>query len=347
MRRDFENVEKDKGKLAFAEPRTSSAQRKEEGMDKPIRLGISSCLLGERVRYDGGHKLDHFLTRTLGEFVEYVPVCPEVECGLPVPREAMRLVGSPDAPRLLTQKTGIDHTRRMQDWAKTRLTELESEGLCGFIFKSKSPSSGMERVKLYSESGNLIGQSVGVFARMFMKRFPLLPVEEEGRLHDIALRENFIDRIFVLKRYRDMLRSGESLGNLVSFHTRHKLQIMAHSPEIYRAMGRLVAKGKELPKAQLFSSYHEHLMNAMRMKATPPKHRNVLQHIMGYFKNDLIQEEKQELLELINQFARGIVPLIVPVTLLNHYVLKYEDRYLHNQTYLHPHPMELKLRNHA
>lgn len=316
-------------------------------MNRPIRLGISRCLLGDKVRYDGGHKHDPFLTRTLGEYVEYVPVCPEVECGLPIPREAMRLVGDPDSPRLVTQKTGIDHTRRMQDWAEGRLVELESEGLCGFIFKSKSPSSGMERVKVYSESGNLAGQSVGVFARMFMKHFPLLPVEEEGRLHDVHLRENFIDRIFVLRRYRDMLKGGQTLGNLVTFHTRHKLQLLAHSPEIYRAMGRLVAGGKSMPREQLFKSYHEHLMNAMRMKATPPKHRNVLQHIMGYFKNDLLPDEKQELLDLINQYAHGVLPLIVPVTLLNHYVLKYEEFYLQDQTYLKPHPIELKLRNHA
>ena len=204
-------------------------------MNRPIRLGVSRCLLGDKVRYDGGHKHDPFLTRTLGEYVEYVPVCPEVECGLPIPREAMRLVGNPDAPRLVTQKTGIDHTRRMQDWAMSRLDELEQEGLCGFIFKSKSPSSGMERVKVYAENGNLVGQGVGIFARMFMQRFPLLPVEEEGRLHDPLLRENFIDRIFVLRRFRDMTKAGQTLGNLVTFHTRHKLQILAHSPEIGRA----------------------------------------------------------------------------------------------------------------
>ncbi|NLW81205.1 MAG: DUF523 and DUF1722 domain-containing protein [Desulfovibrionales bacterium] len=316
-------------------------------MNRPIRLGVSRCLLGDKVRYDGGHKRDPFLIETLGQYVEYVPVCPEVECGLPIPREAMRLVGNPDSPRLVTQKTGIDHTARMQGWARGRLEELETEGLCGFIFKSKSPSSGMERIKVYSESGNLSGQSVGIFARMFMQRFPLLPVEEEGRLHDPQLRENFIDRIFVLRRYRDMLRSGQTLGNLVTFHTRHKLQLMAHSPELYRAMGQLVAKGKELPKEQLFRSYHEHLMQATRMKATPPKHRNVLQHIMGYFKNDLHPDEKQELMDLISQYARGIIPLIVPVTLLNHYVNKYDEFYLQDQTYLHPHPVELKLRNHA
>ncbi len=296
-------------------------------MNRPIRLGISRCLLGDKVRYDGGHKHDPFLTKTLGEYVEYVPVCPEVECGLPIPREALRLVGNADNPRLVTQKTGIDHTKRMQDWAKGRLAELELEGLCGFIFKSKSPSSGMERVKVYSESGNLSGQSVGIFARMFMRHFPLLPVEEEGRLHDPGLRENFIDRIFLLRRYRDMLKSGQNLGNLITFHTRHKLQLLAHSPDLYRAMGRLVAQGKGMAKDQLFKNYHEMLMQCTRMKATPPKHRNVLQHIMGYFKNELLPDEKQELLEIIGNYAQGVVPLIVPVTLLTHYVNKFEQFY--------------------
>jgi uncharacterized protein YbbK (DUF523 family) len=196
-------------------------------MNRPIRLGVSRCLLGDKVRYDGGHKHDPFLTKTLGEYVEYVPVCPEVECGLPIPREAMRLVGDPESPRLLTQKTGIDHTQRMQEWA-TRLAELDGEGLCGFIFKSKSPSSGMERVKVYSDSGNLVGQSVGIFARMFMDHFPLLPVEEEGRLHDVDLRENFIDRIFVLRRYRDMLKAGQTWATC---HLPHPAQAPAPGPQ--------------------------------------------------------------------------------------------------------------------
>lgn len=316
-------------------------------MNRPLRLGISRCLLGDKVRYDGGHKYDPFLVKTLGEFVSYVPVCPEVECGLPIPREALRLVGTPEAPRLMTQKSGEDHTERMQSWAQTRLDELEGEDLCGFIFKSKSPSSGMERVKLYSESGNLAGQSVGIFARMFMQRFPMLPVEEDGRLHDVHLRENFIDRIFVLRRYRDMLKSGLDLQHLIAFHTQHKLQILAHSPEMYRAMGRLVAQGKELGKDDLFRAYHEWLTQAMRMKATPPKHRNVLQHIMGYFKDVLLPDEKQELLQIITQYAQGLLPLIVPVMMLKHYVQKFDQVYLQQQTYLNPHPLELKLRNHA
>ncbi len=312
-----------------------------------IRLGISRCLLGERVRYDGGHKHDPYLTQTLGQYVDYLPVCPEVECGLPIPREAMRLVRTPQGVRLLTQKTGIDHTDRMLAWAGPCLDGLAQERLCGFIFKSKSPSSGMERVTIYNEQGHAVAHGPGLFAGLFMARFPLLPVEEEGRLHDPLLRENFIDRIFCLKRFRDGVEQAPSIGALVEFHTRHKLQILSHSPEHYRALGRLVAHAKEFPFPEVLRQYRDVLLTAMRLKATVPKHRNVLHHLMGYFKLDLTSDEKQELLEIIHQYAQGIVPLVVPVTLLSHYARKYGVSYLLQQTYLNPHPIELKLRNHA
>ncbi|UCG14989.1 MAG: DUF523 domain-containing protein, partial [Deltaproteobacteria bacterium] len=171
-------------------------------MEKGIRLGISTCLLGENVRYDGGHKRDRFITDTLGQFVQFVPVCPEAECGLGIPRESMHLKGSPESPRLITTRTKIDHTDRMLAWARIRVRQLEKEDLCGFIFKSNSPSSGMERVRIYNEAGMPEKKGVGIFARAFMDHFPLLPVEEEGRLHDVKLRENFIERIFALKRWR-------------------------------------------------------------------------------------------------------------------------------------------------
>ena len=211
-----------------------------------IRLGISACLLGEPVRFDGGHQWDRFITDTLGQYVEFVPVCPEAECGLGVPREAMRLVGDPEAPRLMTVRTKVDLTDRMVTWARKRVEELEQEDLCGFIFKSKSPSSGMERVKVYHEAaqGAPVTRGVGMFARIFMEHFPLLPVEEEGRLHDPVLRENFIERIFVLQRWRELLAARPNLGDLVAFHTRHKLLILAHSPNHYRELGRLVARGQ-------------------------------------------------------------------------------------------------------
>jgi len=312
-----------------------------------IRLGISTCLLGEPVRYDGGHKHDRYLTDTLGEYVEYVPVCPEAECGLGIPRESMHLEGDPESPRLITSRTHRGVTDSMVRWAQTRLHQLEHERLCGFIFKSNSPSCGMERVKIFDDKGMPQKKGVGIFAGFFMKRFPLLPVEEEGRLHDPVLRENFIVRIFTLKRWRDLVSDGKSIGRLVDFHTRHKLLIMAHSPTHYRHMGKLVAAAKSFPVEELFARYEENHMQALRLKATVKKNTNVLYHLMGHFKNDLSADEKVELREIIQRYHDGFVPLIVPVTLINHYVRKYRHPYLQAQWYLNPHPLELQLRNHV
>ena len=316
-------------------------------MEERIRLGISMCLLGENVRYDGGHKLDRFLTGTLGQFVSYVPVCPEVECGLGIPRESLRLVGDPEAPRLVTTRTKIDRTEQMVAWAKKRVMELEKEGLCGFIFKSNSPSSGMERIRVYNEKGMPAKNGVGVFARIFMEHFPLLPVEDEGRLHDPVLRENFIERLFTLKRWRETLEKKWSLGNLVDFHSRHKLFILSHSDKHYRIMGKIVAAGKGTPMNALYKHYETHLMEALALKATTRKNTNVLHHLIGYFKKQLTPDEKQELLEIIEEYRQDFIPLIVPVTLINHYTRKYSQPYLRTQVYLKPHPIDLKLRNHV
>lgn len=316
-------------------------------MEDTIKLGISTCLLGENVRYDGGHKLDRFLTDTLGQYVEYVPVCPEFECGFGVPREALRLVGNPGSPRLVTSRTNRDFTDRMVQWAKRRVTELEKENLCGFIFKSNSPSSGMERVKVYGEKGMPVKKGRGIFARIFMEHFPLIPVEDEGRLHDPELRENFIERIFALKRWREGLSKKRSMGDLVEFHTQHKLLILSHSEKHYRSMGKLVAAGKEIPVTELYARYEALLMEALKLKTTPRKNSNVLMHMMGYFKKQLTSDEKEEVLEIIQDYREGYIPLIVPITLINHYVRKYNQPYLSKQTYLRPHPIELQLRNHV
>jgi len=313
----------------------------------PIRLGISTCLLGENVRYDGGHKLDRFLTDTLGQYVEYVPVCPELECGLGVPRESLRLVGDPESPRLVTTRTNIDQTERMLKWAVKRVKELQKEDLCGFIFKSNSPSSGMKRVRVYNEKGMPVKKGAGLFARVFMDHFPLIAVEEEGRLHDPGLRENFIERIFTLKRWRECLTRKKTVGNLVDFHTRHKLLVLSHSDKIYRMMGKLVAGGKGVPAKALYGQYETHLMEALKLKTTTRKNTNVLHHMMGYFKKQLSPDEKQELLEIIERYRHGLIPLIVPITLINHYTRKYTEQYLSKQIYLKPHPVELKLRNHV
>jgi uncharacterized protein YbgA (DUF1722 family)/uncharacterized protein YbbK (DUF523 family) len=312
-----------------------------------IPIGISSCLLGENVRYNGGHALDRFLRDTLGRYVLYTPVCPEVECGFGIPRETLRLVGDPGKPRLITGKTGIDHTERMEAWAEMRMRNLEKQKLCGFIFKSDSPSSGMERVKVYDDSGVPRKIGVGIFARIFMEHFPLIPVEEEGRLHDPILRENFIERIFTYKRYREAMKEKESIKNLVAFHTAHKLLLMAHSPKYLQQMGNLTAHAKQFPPKELIMQYEKLLMEATALKPSTAKHTNVLHHIMGYFKKVLSADEKKELLEVIDQYRGELIPLIVPVTLMNHYVRKYDEAYLKEQVYLNPHPLELQLRNHV
>jgi len=315
--------------------------------EETIRLGISSCLLGEKVRFDGGHKLDRFLTETLGRYVEYVPVCPEVEVGLPTPRDTLRLVGDPDDQRLVFGKTGEDITERMTAWAQQRVVALEKEDLCGFVFKAKSPSSGMERVRLYDRNGVPNKTGVGLFAKLFMEHFPLLPVEEDGRLHDPRLRENFIEAIFVLKRWRESLAQGKSAKLLIDFHTRHKYLIMAHSVESYRQMGKLVARAGDLSVDPLYQDYLQQLLKALQLKTSLAKQVNVLQHILGYFKKQLSAAEKQETLALIENYRAQLLPLVVPVTLLNHFVNKYDQPYLKRQVYLNPHPVELKLRNHV
>jgi len=316
-------------------------------MEPTIKIGVSTCLLGEKVRFDGGHKHDRYITGTLGRFFTFVPVCPETECGLGIPREAMRLAGNVESPRLVTNRTGVDHTERMQQWARRRLDELAKEDLCGYIFKKDSPSSGLHRVRVYTPKGPPVRTGRGLFAAAFTQRFPRIPVEDEGRLHDPALRENFIERVFAFRRWRNTLKKKSTMGNLVAFHTAEKLLVMAHSPRHYREMGRLVAEGKRLKPDELYGRYEALLFEALMLKATAAKHTNVLMHIMGYFKKQLSPDEKQEVLELIDAYRHGHVPLIVPVTLMNHFVRKYRQSYLATQTYLNPHPLDLQLRNHC
>jgi uncharacterized protein YbgA (DUF1722 family)/uncharacterized protein YbbK (DUF523 family) len=283
----------------------------------------------------------------LGQFVDYVPVCPEIEAGFGVPRESMRLVGDPQSPLLITFKTKTDQTERMLGWARKRVKELEKEDLHGFIFKSDSPSSGMIRVKIYTEKGMPVKKGVGMFAREFMAHFPLIPAEDDGRLHDAKIRENFIERIFSLQRWRETIAKGKRMGNLVDFHTRNKLLILSHSPKHYKVMGKLVAEGKQMPMKELYAQYETALMEALALKTTPKKNLNVLQHLMGYFKKQLSRDEKQELLDVFEQYRLEYLPLVVPLTLINHFVRKYDQPYLKLQTYLNPHPVELKLRTHV
>ena len=314
-------------------------------MKNAIKVGVSACLLGEKVRYDGGHKHDRYITDTLGGFFTFVPVCPEVESGMTTPREAMRLEGDPASPRLMTRISRIDKTGQMLSFCKAKVAELEKADLCGFIFKKDSPSSGLFRVKVYDETGMPKKSGSGLFAAAVAKQFPLLPLEEEGRLYDANLRENFIERVFSYRRWKDFLGGAPDLGGLVAFHTGQKLLMMAHNPKHYREMGVLVAHGKGMDRQELFSRYEELFMTGLALQATTKKNSNVLQHIMGYFKKELSSSEKTELQEVITSYHDHLVPLIVPITLLRHYVNKYEKQYLQGQVYLSPHPAELMLRN--
>lgn len=316
-------------------------------MQHRIKIGISSCLLGEKVRYDGGHKWDRYITDTLGRYFEWFPVCPEVECGLPVPRESMRLVDGPGFPRLKTIRTGIDHTEGMLKWAEKELKVLEKEDLCGFIFKSRSPSSGIGGVTVYTPSGMPVRKGAGLFGGAFMKYFPFVPVIDDGRLHDPKLRENFIERIFVFKRWKDLLEEGARDKDLIDFHTAHKLLVLSHSPKHLTALGKLVADMKKYRREELLSRYIQLLTEGLQLIATVKKNTNVLQHILGYFRKSLLQDDKEELIGVIEDYHKGYVPLIVPLVLINHYVRKFNEPYMKDQFYLNPHPIELMLRNHV
>jgi uncharacterized protein YbgA (DUF1722 family)/uncharacterized protein YbbK (DUF523 family) len=312
-----------------------------------VRIGVSSCLLGQKVRFDGGHKRDAFLVDTFGQFVEWVPVCPEAEVGMGVPREPIRLQRVGPSVRLLGVKSAADHTDSMTRWAARRVEALAREDLDGYILKKDSPSCGMERVKVYDVGGAPARTGRGLFAEALIARLPLLPVEEEGRLSDPRLRDNFVERVFAYRRLRDLFASRWTTGALVQFHTAHKLTLLAHSPDTYRALGRLVAKAASVPRAEVKLEYESGFMNGLATMATPRKHVNVLQHMLGYFKRSLDDASRAELAGAVADYQTGLVPLVVPLTLVRHHVRRCGVSYLEGQTYLEPHPKELMLRNHV
>ena len=320
----------------------------EAGHHEPslIRIGISACLLGEEVRFDGGHKRDSFLTDVLGRFVEFVPVCPEVEAGYGTPREAMHLRHVGSEIRLVTVKSDRDVTAPMERMIRQRIPALAGEDLSGYVLKKNSPSCGLERVKVYGRQGAPSATGRGMFADALVTRFPLLPVEEEGRLSNPELRENFIERVFAYHRLRTLFRGAWRPSSLIQFHTAHKLLLMAHSPEGYRRLGQLVAAPR-LPRSEMERRYSADFMKTMAVIATRRRHTNALQHMAGYFKKSLDAESKAELQSTIDDYRLGLIPLIVPITLLQHHVRVHNVEYLAGQVYLQPHPKELMLRNHA
>ncbi len=313
-------------------------------MSTGIRLGVSSCLLGNEVRYDGGHKRDRFLTEELGRFVEWVPVCPEVEAGMGTPRETLRLEASGSGIRLVT-KSGEDATQEMERFSRQRVAALRKLDLSGYVLKKDSPSCGMERVRVYAQNGMPQKKGRGLFARALCEALPLLPIEEEGRLHDPVLRENFIERIFAYRRLRELFTGRWTMGDLVAFQTAHKIQIMSHSPKAYRELGRLVGEGRGMERAELRRRYEEGFMEALVRRATPRRHVNAMHHMVGFFRKGLDVRSRHELLALIEDYRNGLVPLVVPLTLIRHHVERLDVDYLRGQRYLEPHPRELMLRN--
>jgi len=308
-----------------------------------IRVGVSSCLLGEPVRFDGGHKRDRFLTDRLGPHVEWVPVCPEVEAGMGVPRPMLRLHQDGSVLRLLEVESRRDHTRAMERWAGRRVSALRRLDLCGYVLKRGSPSCGMERVKLYGDKGAPRRAGRGVYAAALLQALPWLPVEEEGRLSDPVLRENFIERVFACRRLRDLFAGRWTPGRVVEFHAAHELQLMAHSPQACRELGRLVGGVKDRPRAEFRRRYEAGFVTALAKPATPARNTKVLQHMAGTLHRGLDPEDRAELSGTIDEYRRGLVPLLVPLTLLRHHSRRMQVEYLLGQVYLEPHPRELML----
>lgn len=313
-------------------------------MSAHIRIGISSCLLGQEVRFDGGHKHNGYITESLGQFFEFVPYCPEVAIGLGIPRPPIRLVKGTHGPRARgVRNPELDVTDKLVTYAEEVAPKLH--GLSGYILKKGSPSCGMERVKVYGPQGMSVATGPGLYAGTLMAQLPELPFEEEGRLMDPVLRENFVERVFVYHRWQQLTAQRLTARGLVEFHTRHKFIVLAHDEKRYRELGRLVATAGRSGMAELGRRYIQLLMQALKKPATRTRHANVLQHLFGFFKQHLDAADKREMLAVIDNYRRGQVPLVVPITLIRHYLRRFPDAYVSEQYYLAPHPDELMLRN--
>lgn len=327
---------------AIAHTDSSSNQPPQGGVR--IRIGVSACLLGEHVRFDSGHKRDQFVAECLAQYFELVPVCPEVAIGLGIPREPIHLVGSVQSPRAVgTRDESLDVTERLAAYGRRMACELGA--ISGYLFKSQSPSCGTERVRVYRRVGAPLRNGRGIYAAEIMRRLPQLPVEEEGRLHDPALREHFIERLYAYRRWQDLLEAGVTADGLVAFHTRHKLILMAHGFQRARELGRLVSKAGRCHIGPLAAEYGRRFMHALNFRPTRLRHTDVLFHLLGYLKQRLDSGDREELVALINDYRQGRVPLIVPITLLRHHFRHHPDPYIDQQLYLCQQPPGLSFWN--
>ena len=315
-----------------------------DDMETRITLGVSACLLGENVRYDGGCKLDPYLVHTLARFARFVPLCPETESGMGVPREPVDLwAGGGGEVRAVGRESLADYSRSWREWAKAKAGELEGEDLWGMILKSRSPSCGPQ-VEIREGCGQKRRMGMGFFAEEVARSLPLVVVESEENLYDPGRRENFIVRLFAMRRLKKLVEGEKTRGRLVDFHTCEKLLLMAHSAEGYRSLGRTVARPTKEPLDRVYEAYRDGFIGALSHRSTRAKNCNVLSHAAGYFKKNLDVIEKGELGEAIEGYRAGLLPLTVPMTLLNHWNRRWRHPWLGAQSYLNPHPLELRLK---
>ena len=310
-----------------------------------IKIGVSGCLLGQEVRFNGQHKFHWYINEILGKYFEYVSMCPEVEIGMGIPRKTVRLVGDLKNPEMIEPKSGTNWTSKMNDYSRKKIARLGD--LSGFLFKKGSPSCGVFRAKVYQKNGIPLANGRGLFADYFCKRWPLIPVEEEGRLNDSKLRENFLERVFGYHRLKTLMEKRFKRSDWIKFHERNKFLLLSHSRKHYTMLGQLVARIAQETSGDFKDKYASGYMEALALNTTPKKHSDALLHILGFLKKTTTSKQKADLLSSIENYRNGVVPLIVPITLLNHYITINEVPYITDQYYLNPHPADLSLRNHV
>ena len=309
-----------------------------------IKIGVSACLLGQEVRFDAQHKYHWYINEILGKYFEYISVCPELEIGMGVPRKSVRLVGDSQAPEMIEPISGTNWTSKMHTYSNKKVALLGD--VSGYLFKKGSPSCGVFRTKVYQKNSVPKADGRGLFADAFCKRWPLIPVEDEGRLNDAALRENFHERVFGYHRLKKLMSDRFKRGDWIKFHERNKFLLLSHNRQHYTRLGQLVANISNYSSAEFKDEYARHYMEALAVMTTPQKHNDALLHILGFLKNLLSSEQKADILKSIDNYRLGIHPLIVPITLLNHYITIHKVPYIQDQLYLQPHPIDLSLRNH-
>jgi len=309
---------------------------------KSIKVGISQCLLGVNVRFDGGHKNNHFCQNDLTKLFEFLPLCPEVGIGMSTPRKAIRLVGDPLNPNALaSDDASLDYTQPLKDFAFQNRQKLAQ--MSGYVFCKASPSCGLERVKVYNDKGGSSKDGMGIFAARVKALFPNLPTEEDGRLQDPLLRDSFIKRVYIYNEWQEINKAGLTCNALYKFHARHKFTLLAHCQKTYRKLGPIVASINNKNLSSIADDYIGEIMQALEKMSTRPNNTNVLMHMQGYLKDYLPTEDKVELAQCILEYRKGILPILSPLTLLKHHFKHYPNDYIAKQSYLNPYPKQLAI----